>query len=193
MSRVIVVDTRNEFLSEITQFCQSFGAEVVQVKDPSALNSHSSILNDAIVVLSAEYPDFNGLCVPKTLMRAIAASRLHIPVVLYASRKEALSEVLEPGMPYPSAIVTVHACTVAGIIKRIMKRMHTNKGMVDAFEEWAFQSQASIACTPGKVSVFADNGNEGFDMSEEPLDPLKAVGWLSQSELFVDGREPVFY
>jgi len=193
MSRVIVVDTRNEFLSDITQFCQSFGAEVVQIKDPSSLNSHSSVLNDAIVVLSAEYPAVNGMCVPKTLMRAIAASRLHTPVVLYASRKEVFSEVLEPGMLYPSAVVTVHACTVAGIVKRVMKHMHAKKGMVDAFEEWAFQNQASIACTPGKVSVFAGNGKGGFDMSENPLEPLKAVGWLSQSELFANGREAVFY
>ncbi len=193
MSKVIVVDTRSHFLSDMTQCCNSFGAEVIQVVDPAQFNEHTFALNDAIVVLWAEYPDVNGMCVPKTLMRAIAASRLHIPVVLYASRKGSFADVLEPGMLYPNSIITAHACTVAGIIKRVMHRMQANKSVIDAFEDWAFQNKASIAGTPGKVSVFTSNQNGSFDTLKAPLDPFKAVGSLCQSPLCTEGREPVFY
>ncbi len=193
MSKVIVVDTRVSFLSDMTQCCKSFGGEVIQVTDPTQFNEHTLKLSDAIVVLWAEYPPVNGICVPKILMQAIAASRLHSPVVLYASRKESFANVLEPGMIYPSSIMTAHACTVAGIIKRVMLRMQTNKRMIDAFEEWAFQTKASIAGTPGKVSVFANNSNGGFDTLKGPLDPLKAVGSLCQSALCTDDREAMFY
>ncbi len=66
-------------------------------------------------------------------------------------------------------------------------------GRIDAFEDWACQNRVSIAGTAGKVSVFAPNGDSGFEMLAQPQDPLAATGCLLAAASETDGAGAVFY
>ena len=193
MSKIIVVDTREDFLSEVAVCCKSLQAEFIPIADPAELGNHAVTLRDAVVVLWADCPPRTGVNVPQMILRAITASRLSIPVILYTSNKEGLTNLLEPGLQYPTMMLTAHACSVAGAIKRVIRQQQNIQKRKTAFEDWAYQNQVSVAGTPGRVSVFVDNQQGGFTTLGEPQDPLRAVGCLLQSPHTAEAREPVFY
>ena len=141
----------------------------------------------------ADFPKFNGMSVPKMMLRAISVSRMSIPVILYSARTEAFNEVLEPGMPYPYCVLTAHACSLAGTVKRVRSQWQAWTDRIDAFEDWACQNQVSIADSTGKVSVFAPNGDSDFEMLAQPQDPLAAAGCLLAASSDTQGAGPVFY
>jgi hypothetical protein len=193
MGKVVVVDHREAFLSEVAMCCKSFDTEVIQAADPTELRNHGLPLRDVIVAIWADFRKFNGMSVPKMMLRAISVSRMSIPVILYSARAEAFAEVLEPGMPYPYSVLTAHACSLAGTIKRVMNQWQAWTDRIDAFEDWACQNQVSIAGTAGKVSVFTPNGDSGFEMLAQPQDPLAATGCLLAASSDAQGTGAVFY
>ena len=193
MGKVVVVDHREAFLSEVTACCKSFDTEVIQTADPSALRNHGLPLRDVMVAIWADFPKFNGISVPKMMLRAISVSRMSIPVILYSAREAAFAEVLEPGMPYPYSVLTAHPCSVAGTIKRVLNQWQSWTEQIDAFEDWACQNKVSIAGTAGKVSVFSPKGDSEFEMLAQPQDPLAAAGCLLAAASDAQGAGAVFY
>ncbi len=193
MGKIVVVDHRKTFSSELSACCASFDAEVIQAADPSELRSHGLPIHDVMVAIWADFPKFNGMSVPKMLLRAISVSRMSIPVILYSARAEAFTEVLEPGMPYPYSVLTAHACSLAGTIKRVMNQWQAWNDRIDAFEDWACQNQVSIAGSTGKVSIFAPQGDSEFEMLAQPQDPLAATGCLLSASSSASSAGAVFY
>jgi hypothetical protein len=193
MSRVIIVDTRKRFLAELATCCKSMDAEITQVVNPTALKDLKQALHDTVVALWIDCPPVQGVNIAQFVMRAIAASRLSIPVVLYGSRRDAFTNFLEPGMPYPHLALSAHACAVAGIIQRVCRQKQSQRQQVQAFEDWACQNHVSIAGTPGRVSVVTSDGTGGFTPIGAPQNPLAAVGSLLTAPSEVQQAEPLFY
>jgi hypothetical protein len=193
MSEVIVVDTREQFAAEVAAYLQSKKIDVQQITDPRQLRRCTPKLHDTVVALWAECPDQAGIQVPRTMMRAIAVSRRPIPVVLYASRRESLTGLLEPGMQYPTLVVSAHACSVAGVVQRVVRQVRSSQDKARAFEDWAHANQVSLAGLPGRVSVFTGDGNGGFTVLGDPQDPLTAVGCLLDPSAHVNLAEHSFY
>ncbi len=193
MSRVIIVDTRQKFLAELAACCKSIDAEITQVVDPSTLKDVRQTLHDAVVALWIDCPAVHGVNIAQFVMRAIAASRLSIPVVLYGSRRDAFTNFLEPGMPYPHLALSAHACAVAGTIQRVCRLKQSQQQRVHAFEDWACQNRISIAGAPGRVSVVTSAGNGGFTPPGAPQNPLAAVGTLLTAPSERQYAEALFY
>lgn len=193
MSRVIIVDTRQKFLSELAACCKSLDAEITNVVDPTALKDMKQVLYDAVVAVWIDCPPLHGVNIAQSVLRAIAASRLSIPIVLYGSRRDAFTDFLEPGMPYPHLALSAHACAVAGIIQRVCRQKLSQQQRIHAFEDWACQNQVSIAGTPGRVSVVTSDGDGGFTPIGAPQNPLAAVGSLLAAPSDVQQAEPLFY
>ena len=191
MGKIVVVDQREAFLSEVVTCCKSFDVEVVPTPAPSELKDHTLPLHDVVVAIWADFPRLKGMSVPKMMLRAISVSRMSIPVILYSARQEAFAEVLEPGMLYPYCVLTAHACSLAGTIKRVMSQWLAWNDQINAFEDWACLNKVSIAGQTGRVSVFTHNGNMGFDMLAEPQDPLAATGSLLAASS--DDTKAIFY
>jgi len=193
MSRVIIVDTRQKFLTELAACCRSLEADITQIVDPLALKNIQQTLHDAVVALWIDCPPVHGVHIAQYVMRAIAASRLSIPVVLYGARRDAFASFLEPGMPYPHLVLSAHACAVAGIIQRVCRLKMTRQQRIDAFEDWACQNQVSVAGSPGRVSVVTSDDNGGFTTLADPQNPLAAVGCLLATASPAPSTEPLFY
>lgn len=193
MSRVIIVDTRQKFISELTACCRSLDEEITPVVDPAALKDMNQSLHDAVVALWIDCPPVRDVHVARVVMRALAASRLSVPVILYGARRDAFASFLEPGMPYPHLVLSAHACAVAGIIQRVCRLKATRRRQLHAFEDWACRNRVSIAATPGRVSVVAADGSDNFTALAEPQNPLAAAGSLLTADPAVQHAEPLFY
>lgn len=193
MSKVVVVDTREGFSAEMAACLKTLDVEVLQVTDPLQLRQCSRARGELVVALWAECPDRDGVNIPRMVMRAIAASRRFIPVVLYTARREALVGLIEPGMQYPTVIFSAHACSVAGAVQRVVKQMWARRDAEQAFEDWACVNQVSLAGSPGRVSVFSADGNGGFRVLGDPQHPLSAVGSLVEASASSPSVEPAFY
>jgi hypothetical protein len=193
MSRVIIVDTRQKFISELSACCKSMKEEITAVVDPTSLKEMQQSLHDAVVAMWIDCPPVRGVNVVQYVMRALAASRLSVPVVLYGSRRDAFGTFLEPGMPYPHLVLSAHACAVAGIIQRVVRLKSSRRQKLNAFEDWASRNHVSIAATPGRVSVVAADGHDGFTTLAAPQNPLAAVGSLLAAAPEIQQAEPLFY
>lgn len=191
MGKIVVVDQREAFLSEVAGCCKSFNAEVIQTPDPSELRHHNLPVHELMLAIWADFPKRQGISVPKMMLRAISVSRMPIPVILYSARTEAFAEVLEPGMLYPYSVLTAHACALAGTIKRVLNQWEGWNAQINAFEDWACENRVSIAGQTGKVSVFAQKGDASFDMLAQPQDPLAATGCLLAAS--PEDAQAVFY
>ena len=79
MTNIIVVDTRQNFLAEVTGACRAVDARIIPIADPSCLKDIRQSLLDAVIALWADCPPVHGVDIARTLLRAwFARSRIDV-------------------------------------------------------------------------------------------------------------------